>query len=252
MNDDLTHDRFLGDRLHVWQPRAGYRAGVDPVLLAASVNAKTGQSVLELGCGVGVASLCLGRRVPGLRLTGLELQPGYADLARRNAAENDVPFDVVQGDLAQMPAALRQQSFDHVIANPPYFLQAENTGSDDDGRDTALRGETPLAQWVKAGMRRLKPRGMLCVIQRVERLPELLSLVAEGAGAIEVLPVSGRAGRAPGLILLRAIKGARTPFRLHPPLIMHDGAQHPGDFESYTTAVSAVLREGAALPWPDA
>ena len=63
---------------------AGYRAGVDPVLLAASVPARAGQSVLDLGCGAGVAALCLAARVPGL-LAGLEVQPAYAALARRNA-----------------------------------------------------------------------------------------------------------------------------------------------------------------------
>ena len=71
MDDDLTHDAFLGGRLHLWQPRRGYRAGVDPVLLAASVPAKAGQSVLDLGCGAGAAALCLGAREPGLELLGM-------------------------------------------------------------------------------------------------------------------------------------------------------------------------------------
>ena len=78
---ELTHDGFLGGRLHLWQPRRGYRAGVDPVLLAASVPAQAGQSVLDLGCGAGAAMLCLGVRVPGLDLNGLEVQPDYAALA---------------------------------------------------------------------------------------------------------------------------------------------------------------------------
>lgn len=64
-SDLHSHDQFLGGRLMVAQPKTGYRAGVDPVLLAASVPAVRGESVLELGCGVGVASLCLAARVPG-------------------------------------------------------------------------------------------------------------------------------------------------------------------------------------------
>ena len=58
--EELTDDGFLGQRLHILQPRQGYRAATDPVLLAAAVPAQSGQSVLELGCGAGVASLCLG------------------------------------------------------------------------------------------------------------------------------------------------------------------------------------------------
>lgn len=78
--EELTQDRFLDGRLLVAQPRRGYRAAMDPVLLAAACPARPGQAVLELGCGAGVASLCLGWRVPDLRLAGLELQPAYARL----------------------------------------------------------------------------------------------------------------------------------------------------------------------------
>jgi tRNA1(Val) A37 N6-methylase TrmN6 len=65
----VSVDGFLGGQLRLAQPEIGYRAGIDPVLLAAACPAQRGQEVLELGCGVGVASLCLGRRVLGLNLT---------------------------------------------------------------------------------------------------------------------------------------------------------------------------------------
>ena len=117
--EELTTDAFLGGRLAIRQPKAGYRAGIDPVRLAAAVPARSGETVLELGCGAGVAALCLGRRVPGLALAGIERQGDYAVLARENAAANGIAFEVVEGDLARMPASLRARSFDHVIANPP-------------------------------------------------------------------------------------------------------------------------------------
>ena len=85
------------------------------MLLAASVPARAGQSVLDLGCGVGAAALCLGARVPGLELIGVERQADYAALAARNG------LTVVQADLADLPRDLRNRSFDHVLANPPYF-----------------------------------------------------------------------------------------------------------------------------------
>ena len=83
-DDALTCDAFLGGRMHLYQPKNGYRAGVDPVLLAASINATAGQSVLELGCGAGAAGLCLAARVRGLTVSGVERQADSAELARRN------------------------------------------------------------------------------------------------------------------------------------------------------------------------
>lgn len=149
---------------------AGYRAGTDPVLLAAAVRAEPGQSVLELGLGAGVASLCLGVRVPGLSLTGIEVQPDYARLARRNAAENHIPLEVIEADIAAPPPEVRQRSFDQVIANPPFFAAKGRSAAADAGRETA-RGEcVPLAVWVAQALKRLRPGGALTMIQAASRL----------------------------------------------------------------------------------
>ena len=250
MIEATTVDAFLGGRLQIIQPKRGYRAGVDPVLLAASIDAKPGQSVLELGCGVGTAILCLGRRVPGLTLTGVELQPDYAELARRNATQNDLPLRVITADLRTLPADLRQQRFDHVLMNPPYFDRDAGTPAADMGRNTALGGGTPLADWLEIGARRLTPKGYLTLIQRVERLPECLAALQGRLGSLTLRPIAGRAERDPGLFILRARQEGRAPFRLLPTLVMHRGAQHDGDKDSYTSQVAQILRNGTDLPMP--
>jgi tRNA1(Val) A37 N6-methylase TrmN6 len=249
--DGLTTSRFLGGALIVRQPVRGYRAGVDPVLLAAACPARAGQSVLELGCGAGVASLCLGRRVPGLRMAGIEIQPGYAELARDNAAANDVPLEVHEGDLAEMPVALRTRNFDHVILNPPFFDRAEGSAAPDAGRETA-RGETlGLGDWLRIAGKRLRPKGQVTVIHRATRLADLLDgLRAADLGAVRLLPISPRAGRDAHLLLARATRQGKAPLVLHAPSVMHNGPAHRGDREDYTPAFSAVLRDGAALAFP--
>ncbi len=248
--EELTRNAFLGGRVQLWQPRRGYRAGVDPVFLAASVPARAGQTVLDLGCGAGAAALCLGARVGGLRLTGVELQPAYAELARRNAEENGQQMEVVCADLTDLPGELRHRSFDHVIANPPYFRAGAHTGARDAGRRVALGGATPLPEWIAVAARRLAPRGFLHMIQRAGRLPEMLAGCSGRLGSVEVLPLMARPGRAPELVILRARKGGRADFRLLPPVILHRGRQHLGDREHYTPEILAVQRDGAPMPWP--
>lgn len=243
--DQLSDDKFLCGRLRLWQPVQGYRAATDPVLLAAACPAQSGESVLDLGCGAGAAALCLGRRVPGLALAGLELQPGYAALARRNAARNGIALEVVEGDLRTMPTVLRRD-FDHVICNPPFY-PAGGTPSPVAIRATAMQVDAvPLTEWVQVAARRLRPGGWLTLIAGADALPELLSGLGK-LGSAAVLPLAAREGRAAKRVILRARKGGKAAFRLLAPFVLHHGASHDGDRESYTPAASAILRDGGDL-----
>ncbi len=236
--------------MQLWQPAKGYRAGVDPVLLAAAVPARAGEAVLELGCGAGQALLCLAARVPDLHLAGIELQPPYAELARRNAVENGQAIEVFEADLSALPQVLKQRQFQHVIANPPYYKPGAHSLARDAGRQVALGEGTPLADWITTAARRLAPKGYLHMIQRADRLPDMLAACSGCLGSMEVLPLAPRADRAAELVILRARKGGRADFRLFAPLILHEGAKHERDGDSYRPQIRAVLRDGAALSWP--
>lgn len=243
---EVTRDAFLGGRVMALQPRRGYRAAMDPVLLAAAVDARAGDHVLELGCGVGVASLCLSARVPGLMLTGVERQADYAELARRNAGDAML---VVTADLTDLPASLRQSSFDHVIANPPYYRPGGGTGANDSGREGAMREDTALTDWIGTAHRRLKPKGWLTLIHAADRLPETLAALVPAFGAIAIRPLAARHGRPATRVLIRARKGARTPATLLAPLVLHEGASHICDGEDHSNAARAILRDAAPLNW---
>ncbi len=247
----LTKDRFLGGRLRLYQPARGVRAGSDAVLLAAAVSAAAGEAALDVGCGVAAAALCLARRVEGVVVTGLEIQPALAELARRNAALNrlDDRITIVTGDLtAKQPAlapALTPASFDHVLANPPYFQVGRSNRPPDPARATArldVRGD--IADWVRFCLAMARPGGTVTMIYRAERLAELARLLAAGSGGLTVLPLLPRAGRPAKLAIVTARKASSAPSRRLDGLVMHrpDGC--------YTAAVEAVLRRGAPLPLP--
>ena len=239
---DTTCDAFLGGKVQALQPVKGYRAGIDAVMLAAAVPASPRDTVLELGCGVGVASLCLAARVADLEITGVELQPAYADLAAQNGLQ------VVNADLRALPADLRNRQFTHVMMNPPYFDRSTGSQAPDAGRDIAMGGDTPLADWLRIGAKRLAPSGHFTLILRIERLPAVLRDLPHPLGSVQVLPIAPRDGHAPHLFILRARHSGRAPFALRPALVMHQGDAHDGDRDSYTRLVSDILRNGARLP----
>jgi tRNA1Val (adenine37-N6)-methyltransferase len=204
--------------------------------------------VLELGCGVGVASLSLMARVGDLSVTGIELQPAYADLARRNAAANGMALDVIEGDLSRPPKDLRNRTFDQVILNPPFFRQGHGTSASSSAREKAFREELPLSGWIDAGLKRLAPGGWITVIHLADRLADILTALDGRAGQTRILPIAPREGRPASRVIIRARKTGKAPLQLLSPFVLHEGAAHVNDGDDYTPAARAVLRDGAVLP----
>lgn len=239
----ISEDGLLGGRVRLLQPRAGYRAAVDPVLLAAAVRVPPGGRVLDLGCGTGAAALCLAVRCPEAQVFGIERQPEYADLARRSAALSGLGnrVTVAEGDaLARggIPAAWR--GMDAAMANPPYFLEGNRAA--DAGRAAANHQEAgALAAWVAAAARCLKPRGTLTIVHQAERLDDVLAAMTPAFGAIEVIPLWPKPGRAAKRVLVRGEKGRKTPMILHPGLVLHCGDG------SYSQAARRMLCDAVDL-----
>ena len=251
MNDTavITQDAFLGGRLLLRQPKRGHRAGHDAILLAAATPAQIGDRVADFGAGVGIAGLAVARRVPGINLVLVEIDPALAALARDNALANDLAADIVALDVTApaadfAAAALGPDSVDTVLMNPPFNDGTRHRASPDTGRSLAHQAtETTLEGWSHAARRVLKPGGTLALIWRADALAAVLSALDKGFGSIELLPVHPDAGAPAIRIVVRAIKGGRAPLVLHPALVLNDdaGDSHP--------AVRAVLNGTGTLPF---
>lgn len=110
-----TQGHLLGGRVVYRQPVSGFRSGIEPILLAASIPARAGEHVLEAGTGAGAALLCLTARVRGVHATGVEMDAAMADLAAANAETNG--FSSIGIVCDRIESAVLPRLFDHAIAN---------------------------------------------------------------------------------------------------------------------------------------
>ena len=238
---DISDDGFLGGRIRVLQPRRGFRAAIDSVLLPAAVDAGNGLDILDAGLGVGVAALCLCAREPRFSVTGVESQEDLAELARENARRNSIRLDIQSTDLFSLPIG---RMFDQVMTNPPYFEMNSGTKSPIETKARSMTG-VRINDWVEACIAHLKLGGMLTLIHRAECEQEIVAALAREAGDIEILPLLPRIGEMPKRILVRARKHAPAGLKYWPGFVLH------GDAMKYTDQAEAVLRHGAELRWGD-
>ncbi len=234
-----TEDTLLGGRVRLRQPERGLRAGHDAVLLAASIPAKPGQAVLEAGCGSGAVFLCLLARIPGLRVTAIERDPGLAAVARENAALNGWAdqVTVLEADITDPALRPTLPPIAHAFANPPYW--PAGTRPPESLRANATHAEdTPLTAWTTLLAQRLARLGSLTLILPAARLADgIAALTTAHCGSHTLLPLWPRPGQAAKRILLAARRHGRSPARVLPGLALHDG----------DGTAEAVLREGAGL-----
>ncbi|ESR24780.1 tRNA1(Val) (adenine(37)-N6)-methyltransferase [Lutibaculum baratangense] len=240
---ELTDDAFLGGRVRALQPRRGHRSGLEAVLIAAACPACEGETVLDLGAGAGVASLCLLARVPGAKAILVEADPAMAELAEENLRRNGF------GDRAavrclrigEAGAEASNAVAEHAIANPPFRDPRRHRSSPE--REAAhLLPVEALGAWIRFSAGAVRGRGTLTLVHEAEALEGVLHAFGHRFGDLHLLPLHPRPGRSARRIIVQGRRGARAPLSLLPGLALHGR-----DGDGFSDELDRVLRDGARL-----
>jgi tRNA1(Val) A37 N6-methylase TrmN6 len=242
-----SDDAVLGGRLVLRQPLRGHRVGHDAILLAAATSAQSGDHAVDLGSGVGGAGLALARRIEGLNVTMVEIDPALTELAAGNAQRNNlsdrvraVRLDVESSAADFIAAGLAPGSAACVLMNPPFNV-TQQPSPDHARRLAHAATEGTLERWLRTAARLLRADGIVTLIWRADGLADVLTSLDRDFGAITVLLVHPKPGAAAIRVLVRATKGNRAPLVLLPGFLLADAQGKP------TAAAEAVLRKGEAL-----
>lgn len=245
---DETQDSICGG-LQIHQRTRGYRFTLDAILLAQfaaeGLPADKPLKVMDLGTGSGVIALLLARWRPAWKVTGVEVQPQLAELARRNAGLNGLAVDIVEADWRTLGARDRAGDADLVVCNPPYFtLDGGQPCADPERAAGRQELHGSLDETTRAAARVVRGGGSVRFVHTAARLPQLMAAVAEaGLGVGRLCLVHPRASEPAGTVLLEASPGARRPLRVDPPIIVHNA---DGGFLPHIAALLAS--KGSVFP----
>lgn len=231
----------LDKRVRLLQPPDGFRTSLDSVMLAAACPAKQNEHILDLGCGVGGAGLCVLTRIPDTQLTGIDIQQDHIDLATKNASLNEIESraSFFMSDICDYNGG----KFDHIICNPPYQETGERTQSPSSKKETAHahQADITLQDWIDCAVRNLKAKGSLTIIHRADQVDKILQSLKGRFGGCEIIPLWPKENTPAKRVIIRAYRDSRSPASIHPGLILH---KENGD---YTDTADNILRRCAAL-----
>ncbi len=194
-----------------------YRFTSDSVLLSKFVKGKKGDVVADFCAGggiVGLHFLCLNSHIKSVTL--YEMQSALSDMSARTIACNGFENARAVCTRIQDLGGETAGAYSLVLCNPPY----ERGGFENQSYEKAIcRKEITitLAEIIAAAKRALKFGGRLGIVNRADRVAELLYLLKHsGLEPKRMQFVCGREGAKPYLVLVEACRGGREGIDVLP------------------------------------
>ena len=232
----FTIDQFLGGKVLLKQSQKGMRATSDSVLLAAFLPVKKGESILDVGAGNGAIGCCCNARVP-CTIFAIEIQEKLCSLISENAQLNHQKIEIIQHDILALKDPLKGKLFHHVVTNPPFYEKSENTRQNPE-QNKAFVQDFDLTKWLNYCLKHVRSNGSFNLIHRPEMLPQILPILAQKLGNIEILPIVSKKGQQAKRVLIRGFLNKKGPLVLHFPIILHTKD------DKYTKTAENILRFG--------
>ena len=197
-----------------------YRFTSDSILLSRFARAKYGDVVADFCSGSGIVGLhflCLNGHISEVTL--FEMQKSLSDMSARTIEYNG--FEKAKAVCCRLQDIGREydDKFSLILCNPPY----ERGGLENATYEKAIcRKEVTitLPEIVEAAYRKLKYGGRFALINRADRLAEVIYLLkARGLEPKRLQFVSGTAGGKPYLIMVESTKGGKPGIEILQTLI---------------------------------
>lgn len=248
--DDVTttSDAFLDGAVMLVQPAEGsHRSGSDAVFLAACLTGATGK-VLDMGAGAGAVGLMVAHLCADAHVILAENDPALFACCRQSCVANrnlhgrttPMQIDLLAPESERLEAGLKRAYFDHIVSNPPY-RKAGHVRANPDKKSAHVITDDDLDAWMRTAASALKPGGSLTLIFAADGLMDLVKALKGRFGALSVMGLHPRQGAPAERVLVRAIKGRKTPLRLMPGLLLHEADG------SYTAEAESILNGHSSI-----
>lgn len=231
----IREDERLEDlqyqHLKILQKKDTFHFGTDAVLLADFSSPRPREQMVDMGTGTGIIAILMASRQENARCVALEIQPEMAEMAARSVRLNQMQdrIDVLQADFCEAWKMLGRERYTLVVCNPPYGKAGGVLLSEQESQRIARHeGQCTIEEVCQAASALLKNGGRFAVVFPAPRMFELMCAMRNGRMEPKrIRTVHHRAGQAPKLVLVEAVKGGKSMLHWLAPLILEDDEGKP-------------------------
>lgn len=239
INEDERIDDLELKGLKIIQNKKWFCFGIDSVLLSDFSNdIHKNSSILDLGAGNGILELLLSAKIEGAKITGIEVQKKVAELAYRNIKLNKLEEKVKIRNI-NVKDFLEEIKYDAVVTNPPYKEAGAGLQNEEEAKVIARHEKLAnLEDFIKAASINLKDKGSMYMVNRPERLTDILCLCRQYKLEPKIIRfVFSKVNSLPVLILIKATKNANRFLKIEKPLYIY------GENGEYTEEILKIYNK---------
>lgn len=212
--------------LKIIQKVDGFCFGIDAVLLSDYVKVENNSRIIDLGTGTGILPLLLSVKTKAAKITGIEIQPSVADMAKRSVEYNKLSdkIQIVEGDFLNSVELFGANSFDAVVTNPPYRKVGTGLINPSDSKAIS-RHEIycTLESLISVSSNLLKDHGRFFMIHIPERLVDIFYYMRKyKIEPKSIRLVHPRFGKPGNLVLIYGLKYGNPCLKVDEPLYVTD------------------------------
>lgn len=204
------------------QPINAFRGGLDAILLGMATPLINNGYVLDVGAGSGAVGLIYAHRTPDCVLVdSVEKSEIFAKFATDNIKQNGYShrMRVICADIATIQPT---EKYTVVMTNPPYEINTSTPPQNPLKYIALVETTVKLADWIQFCIKSVKSNGIITMIHKMERLPDIIQALGYIKLSLKALPIITKAGTPPNRVLIHITKGGKSPFIMHPPLIIYE------------------------------
>ena len=219
-----TKDHLLDGKIVYFQPKLGYRSGIEPIILASQANNKD-KSILDLGSGCGPISLILAYRFSKAEIVGLENNKLHLELSQKSKMENK--FNNVEFKYEDVCLLNKKYAnyFDLVLSNPPFFFENQIIKSKNDSINNAKYISKEKCEiWFKNLINYTNDKGRALIINRFENIDYMLGVFSLYNVMVEITPILSFKDTKPKNVLISLKKNENYVEKTKNEIIIHSNS----------------------------